>query len=531
MFKNLRISTKLYSVLALLVIVTLVMAVISWSMLNQVTSASDEAAEAMQQSQLLAELEVAHLDWALGLSQAMNTQEQFTGQLDHTRCALGQWYFEFIESDQFRGMSTQLTTAYRQLEEPHRNLHDSAGRIVDRLEAGNYSAVAWAQVGTIYENEVLHYLGETRDVLHTLEVLLAERVQELEAQMAETVVMSQMSTVIAAVVAILIAVFFGGLTVMGVVRSLGRTVDMVANMSEGEGDLTQRLPVKGTDELNMLSQYLNKFIERLQLMVKDVAKSADQTANNSNEVSAAVQETAASIEEVASTSNEFASTIQALSGNSQQMETLATDTLARTNEGAEQIQRTVAAMQEINATVSKLSQEIHGLDSQSERIRSIVDIITSIADQTNLLALNAAIEAARAGEHGRGFAVVAEEVRKLAEQSGKAAGEITDVIGQMRNVVQETVQQSQQSSDKVTEGTNAVQMSGKMFEDIRVTVDQLTEGIRNIATASEELASGGEEIAASSEEQSASIEQIGAAIQTVANTANELHGLVRQFKV
>ncbi len=531
MLKNLRISTKLYTVLILLVAVTLVLAVISWSMLNQVTSASDEAAEAQRQAQNLSDMEVAHLDWALELSQSLNTQEPFTGELDHTRCALGRWYFEFLESDEFRALPPEMANAYRELEEPHRNLHDAAAELVNQLETGNYSVSAWTEAETMYEDEVLHYLGETRTVLHRLEQLLAERVEELETEMAETVGMSQVSTASAAGAGLLIAVFFGGFTVMGICRSLGRTVDLVANMSEGEGDLTQRLPVNGTDELAMLSQHLNKFIERLQLMVQDVAQSAEQTAEKSNEVSAAVQETSASIEEVASTSNEFASTIQASSDNSQKMESLATDTLEKTNQGAEQIEQTVQAMQEINANVSKLSGEINGLDSQSEQIRSIVDIITGIADQTNLLALNAAIEAARAGEHGRGFAVVAEEVRKLAEQSGKAAGEITEVIGEMRSVVQDTVQQSQQSSDKVTEGTEAVQVSGRMFADIRSTVDELTEGIRSIANSSEELASGSEEIAASSEEQSASIEQIGAAIETVANTANELQALVKQFKV
>lgn len=531
MLKNLRISTKLYTVLILLVVVTLVMAALSWTMLNRVTSSSDEAAAAMDQARMLSELEVAHLDWALDLSQSMGTRDPFTGELDHTRCGLGRWYFEYIESEEFRNLPPQLAAAYRDLGEPHQNLHNAAGRIVDRLTAGNYSDAAWTQAERIFQQDVMQYLAETRGVLDRLETMLADRVQELEEHMADNVALSQVSTVVAAIAAVLIAVFFGGITVLGVCRSLARTVDMVADMAEGEGDLTQRLPVKGTDELNTLARNLNKFIERLQVMVQDVAKSADRTANNSNEVSAAVQETAASIEEVASTSNQFASTIQGLSGNSQEMESLANDTLTKTNQGAEQIQATVAAMQEINATVSQLSQEIHGLDSQSERIRSIVDIITGIADQTNLLALNAAIEAARAGEHGRGFAVVAEEVRKLAEQSGKAAGEITQVIGEMRHVVQETVQQSQQSSDKVTEGATAVQVSGQMFSDIRATVERLTEGIRSIATSSEELASGGEEIAASSEEQSASIEQIGAAIQEVANTANELHELVRQFKV
>ena len=85
-------------------------------------------------------------------------------------------------------------------------------------------------------------------------------------------------------------------------------------------------------------------------------------------------------------------------------------------------------MTEISDTVKDLAEGINRLGIQSDQIRSIVNIITDIADKTNLLALNAAIEAARAGEHGRGFAVVSEEVKKLADQSREAAGEITQLV-------------------------------------------------------------------------------------------------------
>lgn len=329
----------------------------------------------------------------------------------------------------------------------------------------------------------------------------------------------------------LVAVLGGGLTILSVCRALKRTVIMVKDLSEGEGDLTQRLTITNRDELGILALGINSFVEKIQQMVTHIVGTADQLKSGSAEVASTLQETSASIEEVASTSNQFASTIQSVSADSRGIASLGENARDKTNTGAEQIKKTVSAMSQISEAVSGLGRQINGLDKQSEKIRSIVDIITSIAEQTNLLALNAAIEAARAGEQGRGFAVVAEDVRQLAEQSGKAAGEITDVIAEMRRVVEDTVALSRESSKKVTEGTSEVRQSGKMFEEISEIVQQLNKGVSDIASASEELSSGGERIAASSEEQSASVQQIEAAMEQVATSAQELHRLVKSFKV
>ncbi|MFJ7697042.1 methyl-accepting chemotaxis protein [Lysinibacillus fusiformis] len=155
--------------------------------------------------------------------------------------------------------------------------------------------------------------------------------------------------------------------------------------------------------------------------------------------------------------------------------------------GNEVITQSVEQMNQINKQNIMINEAMLLLESKSQEIGEIINVITSIAAQTNLLALNAAIEAARAGEQGKGFAVVADEVRKLAEESGNAANNISTLIGEIQLHTQNTVQIVNEGKSVVETGIRYVANAGKTFDEIVADVDMINNKLSSVSTEIQEI--------------------------------------------
>jgi len=206
------------------------------------------------------------------------------------------------------------------------------------------------------------------------------------------------------------------------------------------------------------------------------------------------------------------------------------------DEGAAAAERASEAMDTVRAASGQLSEMIDELGSRSERIGGIVRTITAIAGQTNLLALNAAIEAARAGEQGRGFAVVAEEVRKLAEESGRAASDITALLGEIQSdteravaAARDSVQLSDHGSETVDQARAALQRISQTLTAMNDAASAISQAVEQIANGSANVLSEVADIASVAESASASTEQLSASTQQTTASAQEIAASAAQM--
>ena len=267
-----------------------------------------------------------------------------------------------------------------------------------------------------------------------------------------------------------------------------------------EGDLTKEVTVTGEDAVGELANGLRKMINDLKDVISQVVEGSAQFTEGSRVVSESAQTLAegaqtqsASVEQMSASIEELTRSIEAVKDNAGEANKVANETSNLAEDGGQAVKKSIEAMDRIKASSSQISE--------------IIQVISEIASQTNLLALNAAIEAARAGEHGLGFAVVADEVRKLAERSSEAAKEISNLIQESTQRVDEGAQLSEQTGESLTKIIQGVEETAKRIAEIAdATVEQAasanetSNAIQQVSEVTEQSAAGSEEMASSSEE-------------------------------
>ncbi|MBK0058634.1 HAMP domain-containing protein [Pseudomonas sp. S44] len=397
-----------------------------------------------------------------------------------------------------------LGEAVRELLAPMR-----AGQPVERQEGGMLRvAHPFAPIPDAAPWQVLLEVPEA--VLRAPAVAVNQRLDAHNQQ-------ANLSSLLIGLVAAVFGLLLVWLTARGVTRPILAVAERLRDIASGEGDLTRRLDYARDDELGQLTGWFNRFLDKLQPVIAQVKASlheargtADQSAAIASQTSAGMQLQHREIEQVATAANEMSATAQDVAHNASQAAEAARGADQASQEGLQLIASTRQTIANLAAGMDAAVDEARSLAGRSEQIGSVLEVIRAIAEQTNLLALNAAIEAARAGEAGRGFAVVADEVRNLAQRTQVSVEEIRVVIEGLQQGTRDVV--------------DAMQAGQRQAQDNAQRMDQALPALQRIGEAVAVISDMNLQIASAAEEQSAVAEEVNRNVAGIRDVTESLSG-------
>ena len=460
----------------LLIILLGVVAVAGYLTIGNISNLAQVVKDNIEGNMFMVEREVDHLKWVQTLDSLIIYGADFTGQVDHTKCALGEWLY----GEETKAVTdSELKRLITQLQEPHQHLHESAVSIIALHKADDLIGTREAYVA-----QTLPALNETTATLRQIRTRYDQIAQELAGDAAQDLAKSAAS---------------------------GRMLILIFGIVSGIIGIVAALFIAIT-----LLRVLKQIILDLDSGAAQVASASQQISSASQQLSSASLQQAAAVEETASALQQSASTIQQNSDNTYKASELTV--LAR------------GAADAGNAQAVAMASSMKAMKQSSGEISKVIKVIDDIAFQTNILALNAAVEAARAGEAGMGFAVVAEEVRSLAQRSAQAAKDTAAMIERSIDAADEGVTSATTVTDSLSSIGDHVRKVTALVQELTTAGQEQATGISQVTKAVTQIEQATQQNAATAEESSSAAEELSAQAVALQQVVYQLNILVNGVK-
>jgi methyl-accepting chemotaxis protein len=338
------------------------------------------------------------------------------------------------------------------------------------------------------------------------------------------------TVIVVLVVAAAVLGAVGAVLVRGIRRSLFGLRDRMSEIADGDGDLTVRLDEHAADETGEVARAANRFISRVQDLVKQMA-AASETLDSSvqsltsmtTQMAASATGTSGQAADVSASADDVSRNVSTLSAGSEQMGASIREISVNASEAASVAGTAVGIAATARDTVNQLS-------TASAEIDNVVKLITAIAEQTNLLALNATIEAARAGELGKGFAVVASEVKDLAQETAKATEDITGRVAAIQSGTVAAVEAIATIGDIVGRISDFSTTIASAVEEQTATTSEMARSVSDAAQSATQIATNITGVARSADEISDAVGQAAQTTHAVAGVVTDLKTTVGRFR-
>ena len=493
--------------------------------------------------------EAAHYKWSANLSNALYSDTEFTGSMDHTSRVLGKWLYSDLELE-----DAEIDSLRGRIEPLHKELHASAGTALELYANDKGQAQQYYQE-TILPN-LSTLVGLLEDVVERSKTLSDEYTSRLN----RTIIFMHVSTCVCLVLAIISLASLVLYVMKQVVRPLIHITEQVRPLKEG--NLSLNMEYHSENELGELVRTLEESLGRIEEYVGDIDRVMDELAQGNFNISTsaryigdfqpiedALGRFTVSISEamgsIVKAEQNVASHAEQLSGGAQALAQGATDQASAVEElyaTVDEISRSAAKNVEAvgnarrsaeltservtlsSGQMEKMVAAMGDIAEASQQISKIIATIEDIASQTNLLALNAAVEAARAGEAGKGFAVVASEVRVLASKSAEA-------VKATKSLIENSVQATDRGSHIVTEVSESLKQVQELVLESDKAISSITEAIHQEADALSQVSIGIGQISSVVQTNSASSEESAAVSTELFEQVNLLEQKTKMFRL